>query len=230
MPGRTPRCPNRIEQFVATRAVISKTFTGQDTLVEPTGADLCQPCSWGYRTAGLRAQPHLVTGSPILTGLGGRAFPRDPMEHVTTLLLGLAGCVAVERVERHGDGVRGGVCRDGRRARLGLSGVRGVLDRGQRKRDDPAERPALRGRSTRDPAAQRRWRCVESRCDRQSFTESIREVPAPRRTTGRLRRSCVGAVIENRSVDEVARAHGLSWRTVQRSVDDHARARRGEPV
>ncbi|MBA2768244.1 MAG: transposase family protein [Sporichthyaceae bacterium] len=75
----------------------------------------------------------------------------------------------------------------------------------------------------------RRWRCAEARCARHSFTESIGEVPAGRRTTLRLRRSCVAAVVENQCVDEVARAHGVSWPTVQRAVDDHARACLGEP-
>ena len=36
--------------------------------------------------------------------------------------------------------------------------------------------------------------------------------------------------MENRCVDEVARAHGVSWPTVQRAVDDHARACLGEPA
>ena len=39
----------------------------------------------------------------------------------------------------------------------------------------------------------------------------------------------MAAVIENRCVDEVARAHGVSWPTVQRAVDDHALACLGEP-
>lgn len=76
----------------------------------------------------------------------------------------------------------------------------------------------------------RRWRCREPRCTRSSFTESISEVPSRRRTTSRLRRACVDAVVENRCVDEVARAHGVSWPSVQRAVDDHARACLGEPV
>lgn len=62
--GPCARCRDWAEQLVATRAVISKTFTGYDTWAEPTGAGLCQACSWGYRTPSLRAQPHLVTAGP----------------------------------------------------------------------------------------------------------------------------------------------------------------------
>src|SRR2546423_8235947 len=39
----------------------------------------------------------------------------------------------------------------------------------------------------------RRWRCTEPACARLSFTEAIGEVPAGRRTTGRLRRGVGGS-------------------------------------
>ncbi len=70
-----------------------------------------------------------------------------------------------------------------------------------------------------------RWRCRESACARSSFTESIVEVPAGRRTTGRLRRA-VGAAVGDacRSVAEVAGAFGLSWPTAHAAFVEHADA------
>jgi len=70
-----------------------------------------------------------------------------------------------------------------------------------------------------------RWRCRESACARSSFTESIVEVPAGRRTTGRLRRA-VGAAVGDacRSVAEVAGAFGLSWPTPHAAFVEHADA------
>ncbi len=76
----------------------------------------------------------------------------------------------------------------------------------------------------------RRWRCRERGCQRRSFTESIPEVPPGARTTDRLRRACAEAVEQNRCVEEVARAHRLSWPTVQRAVDARAGERLGEPA
>jgi transposase len=65
----------------------------------------------------------------------------------------------------------------------------------------------------------RRWRCVEPSCLRLSFTESIEEVPAGRRTTGRLRRAMAAAVGDAcRSVAEVAGHYGVSWPTVHAAV------------
>jgi transposase len=68
----------------------------------------------------------------------------------------------------------------------------------------------------------RRWRCRQRGCERQSFTEQITE-PAGARTTGRLRRATVRAVIAGRSVSEVAAAHAVSWPRVQRAVNPHAK-------
>ncbi|HET7327165.1 MAG TPA: ISL3 family transposase [Nocardioidaceae bacterium] len=56
----------------------------------------------------------------------------------------------------------------------------------------------------------RRWRCRESLCPRQSFTESIAQVPPRARTTRRLREAVGDA---NRAVAEVAAAFGVSWPT-----------------
>jgi transposase len=65
----------------------------------------------------------------------------------------------------------------------------------------------------------RRWRCVEPSCLRLSFTEAIEEVPAGRRTTGRLRRAMAAAVGDAcRSVAEVAGHYGVSWPTAHAAV------------
>jgi transposase len=68
-----------------------------------------------------------------------------------------------------------------------------------------------------------RWRCRESTCARLSFTESITQVPAGARTTGRLR-TAVGAAIGDaaRSVSEVASAFGMSWPTAHAAFVEHA--------
>lgn len=75
-----------------------------------------------------------------------------------------------------------------------------------------------------------RWRCVERSCDRKSFTEAIAEVPAGRRTTGRLRRA-IGAAVGDaaRSVSEVADAHSVSWPTAHAAFVEHAAALLSSP-
>jgi transposase len=65
----------------------------------------------------------------------------------------------------------------------------------------------------------RRWRCAEVLCARGSFTDAISEVPAGRRTTGRLRRAIGAAVADAcRSVSETAEAYGVSWPTAHAAV------------
>jgi transposase len=77
----------------------------------------------------------------------------------------------------------------------------------------------------------RRWRCLEPLCARQSFTESIEQVPARARTTGRLRTAMASAVGDAcRSVTEVANAHGVSWPTVHRAFVAEADRVLGEPA
>jgi hypothetical protein len=70
-----------------------------------------------------------------------------------------------------------------------------------------------------------RWRCREDYCERGSFTESIDQVPARARTTGRLHTQ-IGAAIGDaaRSVAEVATVHGVSWPTAHRAFVAHAKA------
>jgi transposase len=76
----------------------------------------------------------------------------------------------------------------------------------------------------------RRWRCAEVLCARGSFTEAIGEVPAGRRTTGRLRRA-IGAAVGDacRSVAETADAYGVSWPTAHAAVIATAEQALGEP-
>lgn len=75
-----------------------------------------------------------------------------------------------------------------------------------------------------------RWRCVEAACARQSFTQVIEEIPAGRRTTGRMRRGIAAAVADAaRSVSEVAGAFAVSWPTAHAAVIEAAAAWLGEP-
>lgn len=75
-----------------------------------------------------------------------------------------------------------------------------------------------------------RWRCREPSCARLSFTESIGEVPAGWRTTGRLRRAIACAVGDAcRSVAEAAGAFGVSWPTAHAAVIKAAAEQLGEP-
>jgi transposase len=56
-------------------------------------------------------------------------------------------------------------------------------------------------------------------CRKGTFVEMSEHVPARARVTSRLRQLVLHAVTgAGRAVSEVAAAHGLSWRTVQRCV------------
>jgi transposase len=104
----------------------------------------------------------------------------------------------------------------------------------------PPRRRSTRARRRRDiPYGERgisvvwhktRWRCKEPSCVRGSFTEAIDEIPAGRRTTGRLRRG-IGAAVGDacRSVAEVAAAHGVSWPTAHAAFVEYAEALLVEP-
>ncbi|MDV6278523.1 ISL3 family transposase [Rhodococcus erythropolis] len=76
-----------------------------------------------------------------------------------------------------------------------------------------------------------RWRCREDYCARATFTDSLEQIPARARTTGRLRDQ-MGAAIGDaaRSVTEVAAAHFVSWPTAHRAFVTHADARLTEPA
>ncbi|TQC38368.1 ISL3 family transposase, partial [Rhodococcus sp. WS4] len=76
-----------------------------------------------------------------------------------------------------------------------------------------------------------RWRCTEDYCTRGSFTETIEQIPARARTTGRLRTQIGTAVGDAaRSVAEVAAAHSVSWPTAHRAFVAHAEALLTEPA
>ncbi len=147
----------------------------------------------------------------------------------TTLLFGLPG-VRVGRVERCADGTRvvHAVTASETAAACPSCGVVSTSVKA-RVTTSPCDIPygqdriILRWNKTR-------WRCREDYCERGSFTESIAQVPARARTTGRLRTQ-IGAAIGDaaRSVAEVAAAHGVSWPTAHRAFIAHAEAELTEP-
>jgi transposase len=66
----------------------------------------------------------------------------------------------------------------------------------------------------------RRFSCPEQLCARRTFIEVSEEVPLRARVMSRLRTVvCEAVVAAGRVVAEVANAHGLSWWTVQRTVN-----------
>lgn len=148
------------------------------------------------------------------------------MENGTTILFGLPG-VAVQRVERAGEG--------GARSRLvhvvtaagsavgcpecGVGSTSVKQYRTTRPRDLPyGEEPlAVRWRK-------RQYRCREAACPRQAFTESIAEIPARARVTGRLCRAVAAQVASGRSVSAVAAEYQVSWPVVHRHYVAHADA------
>jgi len=151
------------------------------------------------------------------------------LEHSTTLLFGLPG-VRVARVERGEKDARvvHVVTAEEEAAACPQCGVFSTSVKEYpttRPRDLPyGERPI------RVVWRKVRWRCREPRCPRGSFTEQIAEVPAGRRTTGRLRRAIASAVGDAaRSVAESAAAHGVSWPTAHAAFVEAAELVLGEP-
>ena len=68
-----------------------------------------------------------------------------------------------------------------------------------------------------------RWRCMEARCPRTSFTEHVRQVPPGARLAGPLRREAGRAVADGgRTVLQAGRDLGISWPTVQRAFETYA--------
>jgi transposase len=68
-----------------------------------------------------------------------------------------------------------------------------------------------------------RWYCTQAACERGSFTESIRQVPARMRTTTALRRAAGAAVCDSgRTVVQAGRDLHLSWPIVQHCFEDYA--------
>ena len=71
----------------------------------------------------------------------------------------------------------------------------------------------------------RRFACVEELCGRRTFVEVSDEVPLRARVTTRLRRLMLESVVSaGRVVAEVAACHGVSWWTVQKTVNAAADA------
>jgi len=154
------------------------------------------------------------------------------MENGTTILFGLPG-VAVQRVERvrdeHGDAVRlvhvvttassAAGC-----PQCGVVSVSVKQRRTTRPRDLPyGEEPlAVRWRK-------RQYRCQEAACPRKAFTESIAEIPARARLTGRLCRQLASQVASGRSVAAVAAQYQVSWPVTHRRYAIHADALLTEP-
>ena len=73
--------------------------------------------------------------------------------------------------------------------------------------------------------ARSRWRCAgisgsigaaRQACPRTAFTESIAEIPARARLTGRLCRQAARQVAAGRSVSAVAAEFGVSWPVAHR--------------
>lgn len=69
----------------------------------------------------------------------------------------------------------------------------------------------------------RRWECRNPCCARQSFTESVPQIPPRSRLTVRLRAACGAAVADGgRTVIQSARDHVASWPVVQAAFEHHA--------
>ena len=146
------------------------------------------------------------------------------MENGTSILFGLPG-VAVVRVERAAE--------DGEIVRLvhlttvasSAAGcpVCGVIStsvrqyRTTRPRDLPygEERLAVRWHK-------RQYRCREEACPRKAFTESVPEIPARGRLTGRLCRKAAAEVASGRSVSAVAAEYRVSWPVIHRHYPAYA--------
>jgi len=65
----------------------------------------------------------------------------------------------------------------------------------------------------------RRLACPEPLCGTRSFTQQSEAIPARARLTTRLREAIATEIAAgNRAVDEVARAHGVSWPTAHRAL------------
>src|SRR5271169_5802253 len=154
------------------------------------------------------------------------------MENGTTILFGLPG-VAVQRVERVTD-------EQGVAVRLvhvvttassaagcpqcGVVSTSVKQRRTTRPRDLPyGEEPlAVRWRK-------RQYRCREQACARKAFTESIAEIPARARLTGRLCRQLARQVASGRTVSEVAIQYQVSWPVTHDRYVQHAEGLLTEP-
>jgi transposase len=154
------------------------------------------------------------------------------MENGTTILFGLPG-VAVQRVERTTD-ERGTTVRLVHVMTVASSAAGcpqcGVISvsvrqyRTTRPRDLPYGEEPLAVRWHK-----RQYRCREQACPRRAFTESVAEIPARARLTGRLCRQLAGQVAAGRSVAAVAAEYQVSWPVAHRHYAAHAGALLTEP-
>lgn len=81
--GICARC-GRPAELTPARHAVSKSFTGYEEWVDPSGHGLCATCCWAYSTDQLRLSAHLVTADPIsLTALDkaqvGELLERGPI-------------------------------------------------------------------------------------------------------------------------------------------------------
>ena len=148
----------------------------------------------------------------------------------TTALFGLPG-LRVGHVERDADGARTVHVQTDDETAAGCPSC-GVVSTSVKGRVATRPRDIPYGDDTISIVWHKaRWRCVEAGCGRLSFTESVPEVPARARTTGRLRRAVGEAGADAcRSVAEVAGAYGLSWPTAHAAVIELAARELTEPA
>ncbi len=154
------------------------------------------------------------------------------MENGTTILFGLPG-VAVERVERDTD-ERGKPIRLVHVVTTASSAAGcpqcGVVSVSVKQRRTTRPRDLSYGE---EPLAvrwrKRQYRCREAACPRKAFTESITEIPARARLTGRLCRQLASQVASGRSVSAVAAQYRVSWPVAHRHYAWHADALLTEP-
>jgi transposase len=153
------------------------------------------------------------------------------MQNATTILFGLPG-VAVERVER--------AALDGMPVRLvhvvttassaAACPQCGVISGSVKQYRTTMPRDLPYGE---EPLAvrwhKRQYRCREAACPRKAFTESVAEIPARARLTGRLCRQAAGQVASGRSVSAVAAEYGMSWPIAHRHYAAHADGLLTEP-
>ncbi len=154
------------------------------------------------------------------------------MENATSILFGLPG-VTVDRVERaadvHGDAVRLVHVKTVASSAAGCPKC-GVVStsvkqyRTTRPRDLPYGEEPLSVRWRK-----RQYRCLEESCPRKAFSESIAEIPARARLTGRLCRQMGVQVGSGRSVSAVAAEYQVSWPVTHRHYVTHADALLTEP-
>jgi transposase len=154
------------------------------------------------------------------------------MENGTSILFGLPG-VAVQRVDRV-TGEQGVMVRLVHLVTTASSAAGcpacGVISTSVRQYRTTRPRDLGYGE---EPLAvwwrKRQYRCREAACPRKAFTESVAEIPAGARLTGRLCRQAARQVASGRSVSSVAAELGMSWPVAHRHYVAHADGLLTEP-